>query len=57
MFLAPDPEVPMEIEDILLDGADFVHGQKHADEANKNVIEAFRRGQKSKEKSNDPPRL
>lgn len=48
MFLAPEPEVPEAIKDLLLDGADFIHGQRHADEANKQILEAYRRGQMDK---------
>lgn len=43
-FVEEEPEIPAEIKDLLLDGADFIHGQQAADEANKQVIEAFRRG-------------
>ena len=46
IFLAPESEVPEAVKNLLLDGADFIHGQKHADEANKNVIEAYNRGLK-----------
>jgi hypothetical protein len=47
MFLSPEPEFPEEIKDLLLYGADFIHGQNAADEANKNILKAFRIGKEA----------
>ena len=50
MFLAPEPEVPEELKDLLLDEniptADY--SRPNRDYYNTQILEAFRRGQKSK---------
>ena len=43
MFLAPEPEVPEEVKDLLWDGQ-----TGEDEEHNRKIIEAFNRGQKSK---------
>jgi len=45
MFLAPEPEIPKEIDDLLWDDTD--KGPYYV-EHNKAAIEAYRRGQRSK---------
>ena len=44
MFLAPEPEVPEEVKDLLSDG-DILCKEGHFNHC---ILEAFRRGQKSK---------
>lgn len=49
MFLAPEPEVPEEIKDLLSTRyVDDITFGGIAKEHNENIIEAFRRGQKSR---------
>jgi hypothetical protein len=47
MFLAPNPEVPEEIKDLLCE--EVPHTGPYADVHNAQIIESFRRGQKSRE--------
>ena len=57
MFLVEEDRVPEEIKDMLLGISEELNPTVTGNEHNAAVIEAYRRGQKSKEKSNDPPRL
>ena len=49
MFLKPEPEVPEEIRDLIDNCAG--DGRCNSESANKRVLEAYRRGQKSKEEA------
>jgi hypothetical protein len=50
MFVAPEPEVLEEIKDLMLSQQSHPKLEGFKDELNLRMIEAFRRGQKAKEK-------
>jgi hypothetical protein len=58
MFLAPEPEIPKEIEDFMFYIGSGLHSdtQKGVDEVNQRILEAYRRGQQSRRDIGFPSR-
>lgn len=52
MYLAPEPEVPEEIKDLLLTEQSHKDVQPLKGELNSMIIEAYRRGKESKRAKN-----